>query len=144
MTTTITVEAASTAAFADVLAALDHETRAVVTATHNGTPWATVEVSPLTDTARSVFPTDRAGVRGDTRRRGQSGAIFRDDRHPLVVVIDRARRMHDAEQAYADMFRDDSPFTGTCRSCGNPTVTPPTCVGCTSAAGIGALGRWPS
>jgi hypothetical protein len=31
-----------------------------------------------------------------------------------------------------------------CGSCGTATLTPPVCAGCSSAAGIGALGRWPS
>lgn len=90
----ITVEAPSVAAFAHALAELDHETRAIVTATEHGTPWAAVDVSPMTDTARAVFPTDLDGIRGDTRRRGQSGVMVRGRAEtPLVTVVDRARRM---------------------------------------------------
>ena len=95
MTTMITLEAPSIAAFAHALAELDHETRAVVTATEHGTPWAAVEVSPMTDTYRAVFPTDLAGARGDTRKRGQAGvmATARDGWRTLPLVIGRARRL---------------------------------------------------
>ena len=90
-----TVEAPSVAAVVAALAALPHETRAVVTATENGAPWAHVEVRPLTDTSRSAFPVCAEGVRGDTRKRGQSGVIVgpgSSDR-ALRVVVERARRM---------------------------------------------------
>lgn len=93
----ITVEAPSVAAFAHALAALPHETYAVVTATENGTPWASVQVSPSTDTQRAVFPVDAYGVRGDTRKRGQSGVLVSGTNgygwHALPSVINRARRM---------------------------------------------------
>lgn len=91
----ITLEALSVASFATQLAELAHETRAVVTATENGTEWARVEVSPMTDTYRSVFPLDAQGIRGDTRKRGHLGvmATERDGFSSLPVVIERARKM---------------------------------------------------
>ena len=91
------------AAFAHVLARLPHETRAIVSATDvSGQVWATVEVSPMTDTMRAVFPTYSTGLRGDTNRRGQSGIAYRgtspgDYLQPLNVVIERARRMASIE-----------------------------------------------
>ena len=93
------VEAPSAASFARQLAELDHETRAFITATENGHPWATVEVSPSTNHQRSAFPTSLSGVRGDTRKRGQSGVMFNasNARDVLPIVIERARRMHRAE-----------------------------------------------
>lgn len=93
----IIVEAPSVAAFSRVLAELDHELRAIVTATENGRPWATVEVSPLTDSTRAFFPTSRDGVRGDTRRRSEAGVIVRADGAALPTVIQRARRFEGIE-----------------------------------------------
>lgn len=97
----IELEAVSVASFARQLAELDHETRAVVTATESGVPWATVEISPLTDARRSAFPTYLSGIRGDTRKRGQSGAHFTKwaAADVLSTVIERARRMHRADVA---------------------------------------------
>jgi len=96
MTESLTLEALSPAALAHALAALPLETRATVTATEGGTPWAVMHIAPLTDSARSAFPLDRNGVGGDTRKRGQSGAIVRhaDSSAALSVVIERARRMY--------------------------------------------------
>ena len=92
---TITIEALSPASFARQLAELDHETRATVVATENGYPWARVEVSPMTDTYRAVFPLDHNGTRGDSRKRGQAGVMTtaRDGYATLPLVIERARRM---------------------------------------------------
>ena len=92
---TTTVEAPSLAAFVHALAALDHELRAVVVATEGGVPWAQVEVSPMTNTYRAVFPLRRDGFRGDTRKRGQAGvmATARDGFSSLPVVVERARRL---------------------------------------------------
>lgn len=95
MAEALTVEALSVAAFATALANMPHETRANVTATERGEPWACVSVSPMTDTARAVFPLYADGVRGDTGRRvGHRGATVRG---PLDqgyrVVIERSRRM---------------------------------------------------
>jgi hypothetical protein len=93
----ITVEALSPAAFAHSLAALDHETRAVVVATENGQPWARVDIAPMTDTRRAVFPLDSHGVRGDTRKPSCSGVmVTKGNPQALFVVIERARRMHNA------------------------------------------------
>jgi len=95
MSEVITLEALSVASLAHQLAELDHETRATVVATENGTPWARLDVSPMTDTHRAVFPLDANGVRGDTSKRGQAGvmATARDGFSALSVVIERARRM---------------------------------------------------
>ena len=99
MSDTITIPALSVAAFAAALADLPHETRAVVVAVEDGTPWATVRVSPLTDSARSVFPCYEGGATGDTERRtGHRGVMFgagltQDRAKALHTVIDRARRM---------------------------------------------------
>jgi hypothetical protein len=94
VTARLTVEAPSVAAFAHALTELAHETRAVVVATEAGTPWAAVEVSPLTDTKRAVFPTDLDGIRGDTRKRGQAGVIVTPGVWVgVATVIQRARRM---------------------------------------------------
>ena len=92
---TITVEAPCVAAFVTTLNGMDHETRAVVTATENGHPWAHVHLSPMTDTLRAAFPVDAYGVRGDTRKRGQSGVTVGRDgaTRALSVVVERARRM---------------------------------------------------
>jgi len=90
------IEAPSVAAFAHALAALPHETRATVTALEHGTPWATVSISPMTDTRRAVFPNYlESSATGDTRKRGQCGASFdaATAQHALRVVIERARRM---------------------------------------------------
>lgn len=92
------LEAKSVAAFTNALEALDHETRATITATEAGEPWATVTVSPMTNTRRSVFPNYLdTTTRGDTRKRGQSGVHYvagsAESRHALVTVIERARRM---------------------------------------------------
>lgn len=94
----ITIEAPSVAAFAHALTALDHETRANVTATEHGTPWARVDVSPMTDTTRAVFPTDGDGFRGDDRKRGQAGVMLTPSNAAtaLPVVVNRARRMFGA------------------------------------------------
>jgi hypothetical protein len=94
----LTVEAPSLAAFSAHLAAMPHETRANVTATEHGEPWATVTISPLTDTRRSVFPNYlQSTAVGDSRKRGQCGVSFTDNpaerSHALAVVIERARRM---------------------------------------------------
>jgi hypothetical protein len=79
-----------------MLAALPHETRTTFTATENGTPWATVTINPLTDTARSIFPNYLGTTAvGDTRKRGQAGAMFRgaDSVSVIRTVIARAMRM---------------------------------------------------
>lgn len=90
----LTIEAPSVAAFANALQSLEHETRATVTATERGKPWAVVNIAPATDTRRSVFPLDRHNVRGDTRKRGQSGVMFTArDTSALHTVIQRAARM---------------------------------------------------
>jgi len=102
MSARIELEAVSVASFARQLAELDHELYAVVTATENGQPWATVEISPCTDTARSAFPTYLSGIRGDTaRRRAHQGARFpiESAEYALARVIERARRMHRADVA---------------------------------------------
>lgn len=91
---TLTIEAPSVAAFVHALAALDHDTRAYVVATENGTPWAQVDVSPLTDSHCSAFPNYIGAGRGDTRKRGESGVMWTTrDTSPLSVVIQRALRM---------------------------------------------------
>jgi hypothetical protein len=92
---TITVEAPCLAAFVTALTGMDHETHAVVTATENGRPWARVELSPMTDTLRAVFPVDAYGLRGDARKRGQSGVVVGTGNATaaLSVVVNRARRM---------------------------------------------------
>ena len=88
------IEALSPASAARQILALDHETRGVVTLTENGTPWAHVEVSPMTNTMRSAFPVDSHGVRGDTRKRGQSGVMFgKRDTDALILVLRRAQKM---------------------------------------------------
>ena len=96
----LTIEAPSVAALARALGDLAHETRAIVTATERGNPWAVVDISPMTDSARAIFPCypdpDFGGFRGDTAKRGQSGVIVysgRDNSHALTTVIERARRM---------------------------------------------------
>lgn len=91
----IDVDALSAASFARIIAALPHETRAVVTAHEHGTPWATVLVTPMTETLRSVFPCYPGGGTSDTSRQGQSGVMLGtgDNAHALQVVIARARRM---------------------------------------------------
>lgn len=96
-TETMTVEAPSAAAFARYVLDLAHETRADITAAENGRVWARLSVSPMTDFQRAAFPLDRDGVRGDTRKRGQSGVMFTRDRGPLLTVIERARRMWSAD-----------------------------------------------
>lgn len=96
MSATITVEALSVAAFGQALQAMPHETRATVVATEHGTPWATVDISPMTDTVRAVFPNYPGGGRGDTERRtGHMGVMLYRGDNSLVLrtVIDRARRM---------------------------------------------------
>lgn len=95
MATRITLEAPSVASLVRQIVELDHETRAVITATENGRPWAMLDLSPATDTQRSVFPLDAAGVRGDTRRRSHAGVMFSrsNARDALSLVIERARRM---------------------------------------------------
>lgn len=91
----LTLEAASPASLARQLVELDHETRANVTATYNGEPWARLDIKPTTDTARSIFPTGPTGVRGDTRKRGQSGVMIQGtDTAAILTVINRARKMH--------------------------------------------------
>ena len=95
---TITIEAKSVAAFTQALAALPHETRADVTATEAGTPWATVDISPMTDTTRAAFPNYLTGGRGDAERRtGHMGVVLyggrTDNSHALGVVVNRARKM---------------------------------------------------
>lgn len=96
----LTIEALSPAAFAAALEAMPHETRANVTATEHGIPWATVTISPMTDTTWAVFPCYLTmTAQGDTRKRGQAGVVlYLNDipttrRHALSVVIERARRM---------------------------------------------------
>lgn len=98
---TLTIEAKCQAAFAVALIALDHETRAIVTATENGRPWASVRVSPSTDTKRAVFPVNRNGTGGDTERHVSArGALVPSHidnvnvRGALAVVIDRARNRY--------------------------------------------------
>lgn len=93
------VEALSVASFAQMLADLDHETRAIVTATENGEPWAHVSITPMTDTVRSVFPVHASGAIGDTRKVGQCGVMVRGEssRGHLVTVVERARRMARAD-----------------------------------------------
>lgn len=92
----ITTEALSVAAFAGYLASLPHETRANVTATERGVPWATVNVSPMTDTLRAVQPCylETTAI-GDQRKRGQCGVSYRaqDATTHLPIVVERARRM---------------------------------------------------
>lgn len=91
-----TVEALSVASFVNHLATLPHETRATITATEHGAPWATVTISPTTDTARSVFPCYlNSSTIGDTRKRGQSGVMvqFGNPTDALRLVVERARRM---------------------------------------------------
>ncbi|MDL5351162.1 hypothetical protein [Microbacterium sp. zg-YB36] len=96
MTQKLTIEAKSVAAFATLLADMPHETRATVTATENGTPWATVSIAPTTDTRRTAFPNILGTTAvGDSRKRGQSGARFTagEARDALRVVIYRAAKM---------------------------------------------------
>lgn len=92
---TITIEALSAASLARQIDALDHETRAQIVATENGAPWAYLDVSPMTDTRRSVFPNYEGNFRGDMRKAGQSGVHFVTGAgsHELSVVINRAARM---------------------------------------------------
>ena len=92
----LTIEAKSVAALSRAIQELDHETRARITATENGAPWAYLTVSPMTDTMRSVFPNlNGSGALGDTRKIGQSGVAYRANEaaHALAVVINRAIRM---------------------------------------------------
>lgn len=98
------VEAPSIAAFAAHLAALPHEYRGIIAACELGDPWAAVEVKPLTDGARTMFPVDRDGQRGDTRRRGQAGALITmsvDADHAARVIANRSRIMWDASSLAA-------------------------------------------
>lgn len=82
---------------------MPHETRAVISATENGRVWAILEVSPLTDSARSVFPLIPngwgGGHYGDTNKKSESGVIISnyvktDKRHALSIVVSRAATMH--------------------------------------------------
>ena len=94
MTTAITLEALCHASAVSLLDDLERETRWDVTLTENGKPWARVQVAPLTDSKRSAFPLTLDGHTGDTRKRGQAGAVVGpDSRHALSVVVDRAARM---------------------------------------------------
>ena len=66
-------------------------------------PWAVVEVKPLTDTKRAVFPCYRNGLRGDAeRRRGHAGVVIGacefstfaiPDQEALSLVLGRSDRM---------------------------------------------------
>lgn len=73
----IMIDALSVASFARQINDLDHETRGIYAACENGQVWAVLDVSPMTDTMRAVFPCDANGNRGDTRKRGQSGVMWR-------------------------------------------------------------------
>ena len=95
----ITVEALSIAAFVRALAALDHETCAIVTATEHGDAWATVSIAPLSSKLRSVYPTYLDGTPGAAHVQSHGGVMVRCDADPLstgvqlAVVVERARRM---------------------------------------------------
>lgn len=96
MATKITIEALSPASLCRQIADMPHETRAVVTATENGKPWAVLDISPLTDTKRSAFPLAAGGWIGDTRKRSESGVMFgagQDGAHALSLVVNRAAKM---------------------------------------------------
>lgn len=92
----LSIEAPSVAAAIHAVGSLNHETRAAITFTEHGVPWATVSISPMTDTRRAAFPVYlETTVTGDSRKRGQCGAHFNaaESRHALRVVIERARKM---------------------------------------------------
>jgi hypothetical protein len=98
MTTTIALEALSPASLLAQIIDMPHDTRAEIIATENGTEWARLRISPMTDSARSVFPLMPCGVTGDTRKAGESGVIVSpnvstDMRRALSTVINRAARM---------------------------------------------------
>jgi len=87
------VEALSVASFSRQINDLDHETRGAFAACENGQVWAVLDVSVMGDTWRSAFPCDANGIRGDTRKRGQAGVMWRTGEDALRLVINRSRRM---------------------------------------------------
>lgn len=110
---TIYVEALSVASLATSVLSLPHETRAHVVATENGKPWAEMNITPTTDSARSIFPT-LAGCTsiGDSRNSAHNGVMLlggRDHTAHMRVVIDRARRMHEESTAHYPL--PDEPST---------------------------------
>lgn len=100
MAITITIEAKSIAALTREIAELPHGTYATVVATESGAPWATLDISPMTDTRRAIFPNYPGAFRGDTSKRGQSGVHY-DTKHDtqattrkaIETVVARAARM---------------------------------------------------
>lgn len=101
MSARVSVEAVSVPAFVEYLATQPRDLRATITATEQGTPWATVTVAPAGE-LRTVFPNflDSTAV-GDSRRVAHAGARFgaADARRALGTVVERARRMALAEVA---------------------------------------------